>query len=144
MRSKLDSFLRKKCFFFCFIHVVLLISLEVMRKKCTSVGLSYKGVILFSKIFYVFNVVYVKSNSIIHVSFLVWMSRQRCKEREGIFVATNCKVKVDVLTSGGWPCSAIAQWTPNIFLNKNVSRNVLISFLYSQSFLKILNYVSSD
>ena len=33
-------------------------------KKITSVGLSYKGVILFSKIFYVFDVVYVKSSSI--------------------------------------------------------------------------------
>ena len=33
-------------------------------KKFTSVGLSYKGVILFSKIFYMFDVVYVKSNSI--------------------------------------------------------------------------------
>ena len=32
-------------------------------KKITSVHLSYKGVILFSKIFYVFDVVYVKSNS---------------------------------------------------------------------------------
>ena len=30
----------------------------------TSVGLSYKDVILFSKIFYVFDVVYVKSNGI--------------------------------------------------------------------------------
>ena len=33
-------------------------------KKFTSVGLSYKGVVLFKKIFYVFDVVYVKSNSI--------------------------------------------------------------------------------
>ena len=33
-------------------------------KKFTSIGLSYKGVILFPKIFYVFDVVYVKSNSI--------------------------------------------------------------------------------
>ena len=33
-------------------------------KKFISVGLPYKGVILFSKIFYVFDVVYVKSNSI--------------------------------------------------------------------------------
>ena len=32
--------------------------------KFTLVGLSYKHVILFSKIFYVFNAVYVKSNSI--------------------------------------------------------------------------------
>ena len=51
---------------FCFVHVVLLISLEIglMRKKITSVDLFYNGVILFSKIFYVFDVVYVKSNSI--------------------------------------------------------------------------------
>ena len=33
-------------------------------KKFTSVGLSYKGVILFSKIFYVFDVVYIKSNRV--------------------------------------------------------------------------------
>ena len=33
-------------------------------KKFTSVGLSYNGVILYSKIFYVFGVVYVKSDSI--------------------------------------------------------------------------------
>ena len=33
-------------------------------KKFTSVGLSYKGVILFSKIFYMFGVVCVKLNSI--------------------------------------------------------------------------------
>ena len=33
-------------------------------KKITSVDLSYKGVILFSKIFYIFDVVYVKSNRI--------------------------------------------------------------------------------
>ena len=33
------------------------------EKTFTSVGLSYKDVILFSKIFYVFDVVYVKSNS---------------------------------------------------------------------------------
>ena len=33
-------------------------------KKITSVGLSYKEVILFSKLFYVFDVVYVKSESI--------------------------------------------------------------------------------
>ena len=33
MGSKLDSFLRKRCFLFCFVHdVVLLISLEIMRK----------------------------------------------------------------------------------------------------------------
>ena len=64
MGSKLDSFLRKRCSLFCFVHVVLLISLEIMRKKFTSVCLSCKGVILFSKIFYVFDAVYVKSNNI--------------------------------------------------------------------------------
>ena len=63
MGSKLYNFLRNGCFLFCFVHVVLLISLEIMRKKFTSIGLSYKGVILFSKIFYMFDVVYVKSNS---------------------------------------------------------------------------------
>ena len=43
---------------------ILLILLEIMRKNLPSVGLSYMGVILFSEIFYVFDVVYVKSNSI--------------------------------------------------------------------------------
>ena len=64
MGSKLDSFLRKRCFLFCFVHVVLLTSLEISEKKITLVALFYKCVILFSKIFYVFDVVYVKSNSI--------------------------------------------------------------------------------
>ena len=64
MESELDSFVRKRCFLFCFIPIVLLISLEIMGKKFTSVGLSYKDVTLFSKIFYVFDVVYVKPNSI--------------------------------------------------------------------------------
>ena len=63
MGSKRDSFLRKRCLLFCFVHDVLHISLEIMR-RFTSVGLSYKDVILFSKIFYVFDVVFVKSNSI--------------------------------------------------------------------------------
>ena len=45
----------------CFVYVVLLISLE---KNIASVGLSYKDVILFSNIFYVLDVVYLKSNSI--------------------------------------------------------------------------------
>ena len=31
--SKLDSFLRKRCFLFYFVQVVLLISLEIMRKN---------------------------------------------------------------------------------------------------------------
>ena len=67
MGSKLDSFLRKGCFFF-----VLFLSrrrrtayiVKVNAKKFTSVSLSYKDVILFSKIFYVFDVVYVQLNSI--------------------------------------------------------------------------------
>ena len=64
MGSKLDSFLRKRCLLFCFIHVVLLISLEIMRKKNYISRFIYKDVILFSKIYYVFDVAYVKSNSI--------------------------------------------------------------------------------
>ena len=36
MGSELDSFLRKRCFLFCFVHVVLLISLEIMRKNYIS------------------------------------------------------------------------------------------------------------
>ena len=47
---------------FCFVHVVLLV--RDNAKKFTSVGLSYKDVILFSKIGYLFDVVYVKSNRI--------------------------------------------------------------------------------
>ena len=61
MGSKLDSFLRKRCVLFCFVHVVLLVLLQITRKKNTSVGLSYKDVILFSRIFYMFDVVCVKS-----------------------------------------------------------------------------------
>ena len=36
MGTKLDSFLRKGYLFFSFVHVVLLISLEIMRKKYLS------------------------------------------------------------------------------------------------------------
>ena len=36
MGSKFDSFLRKSCFLFCFVHIVLLISLEIMRKNYMS------------------------------------------------------------------------------------------------------------
>ena len=64
MRSKLDSFLRKKCFLFCFAHVVSVYIGRDNAKKFTSIGLFYKCVILFSKKFFVFDVVYVKSNSI--------------------------------------------------------------------------------
>ena len=49
------------CFFF---HVVLLISLRHNATKFISAGSCYKDVILFSKIFYVFDVVYVKPNRI--------------------------------------------------------------------------------
>ena len=51
----------EKCFLF-FGHVVLLISLEIMRKHLYH-WFSNKDVTLFSKIFYMFDVVYVKSNS---------------------------------------------------------------------------------
>ena len=64
MGSNLDSFLRKRCFLFCFVHVVLLIIVRDNAKKFTSVGLSYKDIILFLKIFYVFDVIYLKSKSI--------------------------------------------------------------------------------
>ena len=59
MRSKLDSFLRKWCFFvlFCLCRTAYIVRNN--EKKCTSVGLFYKNVILFSKIFYVLDVVYV-------------------------------------------------------------------------------------
>ena len=59
MGSKLDSFVRKSVF--CSVcsrrtaHIVI-----DNAKKFTSVGLSYKNVILFSNIFYVFDVVCVK------------------------------------------------------------------------------------
>ena len=63
MGSKLDSFLRKRCFLRCFFHVVLLISLEIMRKKYIRMFiLQGRNIIL--KLFYMFDVVYIKSNSI--------------------------------------------------------------------------------
>ena len=63
MGSKLDTFFRKRCFIlFCSSHTAYIV--KDNAKKFTSVGLSYKDVILFSKIFYVFDVVYVKSNRI--------------------------------------------------------------------------------
>ena len=69
---------------FCFVHVVLLISLRDNVKKFTSVGLSYKDVILFSKIFYMFDVVYVKSNSTI-CQVIFWSERRgnAVKEAKG-------------------------------------------------------------
>ena len=63
MGSKLDSFLRKRCFLFCYFKSYCFIVRD-NEKEFTSIGLSYKGAILFSKIFYEFGVVYVKSNSI--------------------------------------------------------------------------------
>ena len=62
MGSKLDSFLRKRYFLFCFVHVVLLISLEIMRKNYISRFILQGRNIIFKNI-YVFNEVYVKSKS---------------------------------------------------------------------------------
>ena len=63
MGSKLDRFLRKRHFLlFCSRRTAYIV--RDNAKNYTSVGLSYKDVILFSKIFYVFDVVYVKSNNI--------------------------------------------------------------------------------
>ena len=64
MGSKLDSFLRKKVFFVTFYSRRIGYIIRDNAKAFTSVGLSYKEVILFSKMFHVFDVVYVKSNSI--------------------------------------------------------------------------------
>ena len=47
---------------FCLRHTVYNVRDNAI--KFTSVGISYMGLILFSKIFYVFAVVYVKSSSI--------------------------------------------------------------------------------
>ena len=56
-------------------------------KKFTSVGLSNKGVILFSKIFYVSDVVYLKSNSI-SCEFSGLNYAATLNESEGIFMTT--------------------------------------------------------
>ena len=64
MGSELCSFLRERCCLFCFVYDVLLYIVRNNAKKFTTVGLSFKDVILFSKILYMFDVVYVKSNSI--------------------------------------------------------------------------------
>ena len=96
MGSKLDIFLRKGCSFFYFVHVVLLISLVTMRKKITSVGLSYKDAILFPKIYYVFDVVYVKSNIISCEFSGVKLGGNAVKKARGSLSLRN--LKVDVLT----------------------------------------------
>ena len=62
--SKFNSFLTKKVFLFLFCPRRTAYIVRDNAKTFTSVGLSFKGVILFSKEFYVFDVVYVKSNSI--------------------------------------------------------------------------------
>ena len=85
MGSKLDNFLRTRYLLFCFVHVLLIsLPVQIMRKIYIS-SFSYKDVILFSKIFYMFDVVYVNKIAF-HANFLVWNSRQRCKERNGISV----------------------------------------------------------
>ena len=62
MGSKLDSF-SERVFLVLFCSRRTAYIVRDNAKKFRSVVLSYKGVILFSKIFYVFDVVYVKSNS---------------------------------------------------------------------------------
>ena len=64
MGSKLDSFLRKHVFLVLVSSRRTAYIVRDNAKKITSLGLSYKGVILFSKIFYVFDVVNVKLNII--------------------------------------------------------------------------------
>ena len=61
MGSKLDSFLRKKVFLVLFCSRRTAYIVRDNAKKFTSVGISYMGLILFSKIFYVFDIVNVKS-----------------------------------------------------------------------------------
>ena len=59
MGSKLDSSLRKVFHvLFCSRRTAYIV--RDNAKKFTLLGLSYKDVILFSKIFYMFSVVYVK------------------------------------------------------------------------------------
>ena len=64
MWSKLDSFLRKKVFLVLFCSNRTAYIVRDNAKKFISVDFSYMEVILFSKIFYMFDVVYLKSNSI--------------------------------------------------------------------------------
>ena len=66
MGSKLDTYLRKRVFLVLFCSRRTPYIVRNNARKFTPVGrpISYMGLILFSKIFYVFVVVYVKSNSI--------------------------------------------------------------------------------
>ena len=64
MGSKLDKFSQKRVFLVLFCSRRTAYIVGDNAKKFTSVDLSYKDVILFSKIFYMFDVVYVKSNRI--------------------------------------------------------------------------------
>ena len=64
MGSELDSFIRKKVFLVLFCSRLTAYIVRDNAKRITSVGISYMGLILFSKIFYVFDIVYVKSSSI--------------------------------------------------------------------------------
>ena len=57
-------------------------------KKFASVGLSYSDVILFSKIFYMFDVVYVKSNSILCEFSGLNIVETLPNASEGIFMTT--------------------------------------------------------
>ena len=56
----LDILLRKRFFFVVFCSRRTAYIFRGNAKKFTSVGISYNDVILFSKIFYMFDVVYVK------------------------------------------------------------------------------------
>ena len=60
-------------------------------KQFTVVGISYMGLILFSKVFYVFDVVYVKSRRVFHANFLVSTLWQSCKESEAIILTAQPK-----------------------------------------------------
>ena len=96
MRCKLYSFIRKSCFLFCFVHVVLLISLAIMSKKFTSVGLSYKDVILFSKVFLRFRCSLGKIKQNFMRIFRSEHYGNAVKKAKGTL--TLRKLKVDVLT----------------------------------------------
>ena len=63
MGSKLDTFLRKMVLlFFCSRRAAYIVTYNA--KTFTSVGLSCKDEVLFIKTIFVFDVVYVKSNTI--------------------------------------------------------------------------------